>query len=80
MKSKKRKFMMLAALVILFSLWGVAIGAVEDTIKETFEVDEDGTLTMDSELGSIGVSAKRGNMVGIEVIRRVEVSSAKDAA
>ena len=79
MINKKRKSVMLAALVIIFSIWGVALGAVEDTIKERFEVGEGGTLTLDSELGSIGVNAQRGNMVGIEVIRRVEVSSAKDA-
>lgn len=79
MKNKKRKSLMLAGVVILLSIWGVALGAVEDTIKQTFEVDEGGTLTVDSELGSIAVSAQKGKMVCIVVIRRVAVGSAKDA-
>jgi hypothetical protein len=79
MKEKNRKLVMLAALVILFSIWGVAFGAVEDTIKKTFEVGEGGILTIDSELGSIEVSAQSGNLVAIEVVRRVDVGSARDA-
>jgi DUF4097 and DUF4098 domain-containing protein YvlB len=79
MKNKGRKFMVLTALAILLTIRGVALGAVQDTIKETFEVGEGGTLTMDSELGSMDVSAQRGNMVGIEVIRRVAVGTAEDA-
>jgi hypothetical protein len=79
MKNKKQKPMMLAGVVILLSTWGVALGAVEDRITETFQVDEGGTLTLDSELGSIDVSAQRGNMVRIELIRRVAVGSEEDA-
>ena len=79
MKKKNRKPVMLAALVILLTIWGVAFGAVEDTIKKTFEVGEGGTLTIDSEIGSIVVSAQSGNLVGIEVVRRVDVGSARDA-
>jgi DUF4097 and DUF4098 domain-containing protein YvlB len=79
MKNKMTRPIMLAAVVILLSIWGVAFGAVEDAVKETFKVDEGGTLTVDSELGSIDVSTQKGKMVCIEVIRRVAVGSAKDA-
>ncbi len=79
MKIKSSNSIILAAVLILLMISGVAFAAIEDTIKETFEVGEGGTLRIDTELGSIEVNVQRGNMVDIEITQTVKVRSEEDA-
>ena len=79
MKIKSSNSMILAMVLILLMIWGVVFAAIEDTVKETFEVGEDGTLRVDTELGSIEVNGKKGKTVDIEITQVVKVRSEEDA-
>ena len=79
MKIKSSNPIILAVVLILLMIWGVAFAAIEDTVKETFEVGEGGTLRLDTELGSIEVNGKKGKTVDIEITQVVKVRSEEDA-
>lgn len=58
-------------------LAGVAFGGIEDTITKTFTVEPGGTLTLETDIGSIEVQGVEGNTVEVEVIREVKINNEK---
>ena len=50
MKIKSSNPIILAIVLILLMIWVVAFALLKYTVKETFEVGEDGTLRVDTEL------------------------------
>ena len=52
---------------------------IDDTIRKTFTVESGGTLTVDTDLGSLKVRGSSGSALDIEVIREVRTSSRKKA-
>ena len=60
-------------------LSGLAFGSIEDTITKTFTVEPGGTLTLETDIGSIEVKGAEGNIVEVEVFREVKTTSEKKA-
>ncbi|OGB99042.1 hypothetical protein A2V82_04880 [candidate division KSB1 bacterium RBG_16_48_16] len=79
MKSQKVFALFLAGIFALFVFSQVATADVEKTINKSFQVHEGGTLTVESDLGSIKVSSAPGDEVRIELIQKVETSSERKA-
>ncbi len=67
-----------AFLTILF-LVGTAFGSIEDKITKSFTVEPEGTLTLETDVGSIEVHGVKGNTVDVEVFREVKTTSEKEA-
>jgi len=76
---RKRIFPILlaAALVVFFA--GFAYTGIEDNIKKSFTVNPGGTLTLDTDIGSISVEGVKGNKVEVEVLREARTDSEKKA-
>ncbi|MBN2000380.1 DUF4097 family beta strand repeat protein [candidate division KSB1 bacterium] len=74
----QRKFL-LSSFILIFVFFSFATADVKDSIKETFRVEPNGTLWIDSDLGSIEVKAASGSRVDIEVERTVRVGSRRAA-
>jgi len=55
----------------------MACGRVEDTVTKSFKVEPGGTLTLETDIGSIDVQGVEGNTVEIEVIREVKTNNEK---
>ena len=51
----------------------------EDTIIKTYQVENGGTLTIDSNLGEIDVKGVKGNQVQIKIIRQIKAESQRAA-
>lgn len=66
----------LAAIAVL-SL--AARAGVRDDIRRSFQVESGGTLTIDTQRGSIEVTAARGDSVEIEIQREARTSNSKTA-
>ena len=79
MKSQKVFALFLVGIFALFVFSQVATADVEKTINKSFQVHEGGTLTVESDLGSIKVSSAPGDEVRIELIQKVETSSERKA-
>lgn len=66
-------------LVLVFAMFLVGCDALvadtEDTIKRSFDVKEGGTLYIDTDRGSIEITADKGNTVSVEVNRIARTSS-----
>ena len=50
---------------------------IEDSIQKSFNVSKGGTLTIDSDLGSIEVTANKNDKVNIEIFRKFDTNSQK---
>jgi len=50
-----------------------------DVIEKSFEVEQGGTLTVDSDRGSIAITSNTGNRVEVEIIRTAHVGNKKRA-
>lgn len=75
-------FKQLKLMSFIFSILFIAnigLAEVEDTIKESFDVGQGGTLQVKSDLGSITVSTQNSNKVDVQVIRKVKAFSKKEA-
>jgi hypothetical protein len=55
-------------------------GGMEDRLTETYAVGPGGTLTIESDIGSIAIRGQDTGSVGIEVLREVRTTSEKKAA
>ncbi len=76
----KRSLSILAFFAILIFLTIGSVSAdVEDRIEKEYRVNPGGTLTIESDLGSIEVESVRGNKVIIQVRRKVKAHSRKEA-
>jgi DUF4097 and DUF4098 domain-containing protein YvlB len=74
-------FQLFVAAAILTTIYtSQTIAAIEDTIHESFNVKSGGTLSLESDLGSIEVHATETSKVTVEVVRKVKTSSKKEAA
>lgn len=73
----------LSILVIFSFLIILAISSVhadiEDRVEKEFRVNPGGTLTIESDLGSIQVESVRGKKVVIQVLRTIKAHSRKEA-
>lgn len=52
---------------------------IEDTVQKSFQVGQGGTLTLETDLGSIEVTGDGGNQVKVEIIRKVDTGSTREA-
>jgi len=66
-------------ITVIFLTTVSAFGDINGTIKKSFTVESHGQLTLETDLGSIGIKAIKGNTVDVEVIRRVRALSKEDA-
>lgn len=64
----------------LLALVSTGKAAEPDVIRRTFEVADGGTLTVDSDRGSIDIRTTRGNTVTVEISREVRLVSQRRAA
>ena len=75
-----KKFSFLKIISLLLILNSLPLYAsYRDTIEKSFKVREGGTLTIESDLGSIEVITHKENQVDIEIIREINVSSDREA-
>jgi hypothetical protein len=81
MKMKTDKIFRLGVLMaaLLFAVAAIAREDFEESIKKSFQVGEGGKLTVESDLGSIEVHAVSGNTVDIEIIRKLDAYTQKEA-
>ena len=52
---------------------------IEDTISETFDVSPGGNLVVDADIGAIKVITHGKNIVAVEIIRKLDTNSKKEA-
>lgn len=76
---RKTQFTIIFIVVFFIFLTGLAFSSIEDTITKSFSVEPGGTLTLESDIGSIEVQAVEGNTIEVEVIRKVKTTSEKRA-
>jgi len=80
--SEKSKCFRLMTIIILtiFSL-GIAKSdqLFENTIEKTYQVENGGTLIIDSNLGEIDVKGVEGNQVQIKIIRQIKAQNQRAA-
>lgn len=76
---RKRLLTVLMAFSVILFLTGLANGSVEDTITKSFSVGPEGTLTLETDIGSIDVKTAEGNTLDVEVIRKVKTTSENKA-
>jgi len=65
--------------LLFITLFSFVYADIDADLKETFDVKSGGTLYIDSDFGSIEVTAKAQNKVQVEVFRTVDASSKKAA-
>lgn len=77
MRKSRYKSFAFAALFAISSLLTscFAYSDIEDTINKSFTVSPGGTLSVESDIGSIEVRGTRGNKVDIEVVREIRSGS-----
>ena len=76
---RRTQFTIIIIAVFFIFLTGLAFSSIEDTITKSFSVEPGGTLTLESDIGSIEVQAVEGNTLEVEVIRKVKTTSEERA-
>jgi DUF4097 and DUF4098 domain-containing protein YvlB len=76
---KANSIILLTAVSCFILFTGVLYADIEDTINRTFDVGPGGTLTVQSDFGSITVNTHSRNTVDVEIIREVDAASEKAA-
>jgi len=82
MRPARSKFFTLAALfsaALLVTACYAYTDGIEDTISKSFAVSPGGTLTLESDLGSVEVRGNGTNKVDIEVVREVRTGRESEA-
>ena len=72
------KFKVLSVLSIFF-LAGWALADIDANVKKTFDVKPGGNLVIDADFGSIEVTTHSSNQVQIEVYRKIDAFTQKEA-
>ena len=72
-------FVILIASLFLFTHC-LIFGGIEDRMTETYAVGPGGTLTIETDIGSIAIKGQDTGSVGIEILREVRTNSEKKAA
>jgi hypothetical protein len=73
----RRAALIMALTFCLFS--SQVIADIEDNIVETFNVDTGGTLVIESDLGSINITTHNKKTVDVNIIRKLDTNSKKEA-
>jgi len=76
---KTVRFLFIVILLSVISVPLTARAEIRDTVSEEFMVKSGGTLTVDSDLGSIEIRTHGADRVDIEIIRKVKTSSRSEA-
>ncbi len=81
MKSRGKITRHLGILIAVMCLFAncLSYGKIEDTVTRTFAAGSGGTLTIESDIGSIRVEGTDTDSVGIEILRHVRTNNQKRA-
>ena len=69
----------LSTIAVIFFTAVYSHGDINDNLKRSFAVEPGGQLTLETDIGAIGIKAVKGNTVDVEVIRDAKRLSEDDA-
>jgi DUF4097 and DUF4098 domain-containing protein YvlB len=69
----------LATAAMLACLLGSAIADIEDTVEKSYKVGDNGNLTVETDLGSIEVTAAGSGELKVTLYRKMDASTRKEA-
>lgn len=77
--SHKIRFLTISVAALTLVITGFVFGSIEDSISKSFKVGPGGTLTLQTDIGSINVKAVESSTLEVEVLREVKTTSEKTA-
>ncbi len=69
---KNKKLILIAAVSILFLTAMCSLADYEDSIKKSFDVEKNGMLTIESDVGSIEIKSHAKAVVKVEILRTLD--------